>query len=145
MDKKWHEQIYEEFKRQRPTMVKNVDSWEPGFDEFTIIVIYKDGSKDIYDSVLKTTKYIPSTYYDTEEPIYDFKRWKREFGTRLYRTICIKGMPQWRLAEICGVSEGTISRYINGVISPSAYMLYRLAKALNVSESYLTNFGEKIE
>ena len=134
-----YKEIFEEFKRQRPTLVKKVDTWVPGSDEFEIIVLYKDGSKDVYDSLLKTTRYIPPRS-DDEEIIYDIDKWKREFRTRLHRTIFMKGIPQWKLSELSGVSEVMISKYINGEAIPSAYVLYRLAKALGCSVEKLSNF-----
>lgn len=139
-----YQEVYEEFKRQRPTMLKYVESWKPGYDDFTIIINYKDGSKDIYDSVLKTTRYIPNDFKQ-EEQMYDVVKWRREFGIRLHRTICVKGIPQWKLSEISGISEGTISNYINGITTPDAYNVYLLAKALGVSESTLICFDIQID
>lgn len=48
-------------------------------------------------------------------------------------------MTQSKLAEILGVSSSTISRYESGEIEPTASVLIKLSKALNVSIDVLLN------
>lgn len=62
------------------------------------------------------------------------QKWREEFGKRLLRLKYQAGkMSGRKLAEVSGISDDAISRYINGTRTPSAYNLVRLAKALNCS------------
>jgi len=49
----------------------------------------------------------------------------------------INGVTQSELAERSGVSQGAISRYLNGKASPKAEELLKLADTLNVDMKWL--------
>lgn len=51
-------------------------------------------------------------------------------------------MKQSELAEITGLTEVTISRYVNGQRTPKAHEIVKLAKALNTSCDYLLGVSE---
>ena len=64
--------------------------------------------------------------------------WLKMFGDNLTSLMREVGYSQKELAEDTGLSESTISRYMNGKATPSGYNLERLADALKCSISELT-------
>ena len=59
------------------------------------------------------------------------------FGDRLKELRVQKKLSQTELADLVGLRYAHISRYENGGSRPSADMLMKLSKALNVSTDYL--------
>ena len=63
---------------------------------------------------------------------------KTLFSERLASTLSEKGMTQKKLSDLSGVSEGTISRYMNGKRDlESIAILYDICRIINVSSDYL--------
>lgn len=60
-----------------------------------------------------------------------------EFAKKLKIAIAERGMTQGELAEKSGVTEASISRYVNGGRTPNLGKVKMLAECLNVSVSYL--------
>ena len=58
-------------------------------------------------------------------------------GSKISKLLENKGLTQRDLAKIVGVTEVTISRYINGIREPKGSILNDIAIALNVSSDYL--------
>lgn len=58
-------------------------------------------------------------------------------ANRLSMMLEEKNMTQRKLSELIGVSEVTISRYLNGSRSPKADIIIDIANALDVSVDYL--------
>ena len=54
------------------------------------------------------------------------------FSTRLVALMAERGMTQRDLSQASGVSQGTISKYINGKQVPKSRELYMISKALSV-------------
>lgn len=52
-------------------------------------------------------------------------------------------MTQEKLADICGVSRVTLSRYMNMASVPNAIIVMRMAEALNVSSDYLLGLEDE--
>lgn len=71
--------------------------------------------------------------------------WMREFGSNLKNLMKDRNTTQKELAEIAGVSQGTISKYINGSLMPTTKALNKLFYALDC-DSYdeLIDLGEEI-
>lgn len=67
----------------------------------------------------------------------DAKTWTREFTERLKESLKSANMTQKELAEKCGSTEASISRYITGERVPRATAVCRISEALNVSPNYL--------
>lgn len=73
------------------------------------------------------------------------QEWREEFAHRLRRIAYQnKGYNQKKLAEASGISEVTISRYYNGLRSPSGDNLVKLAHALDCSIDDLVMVDEII-
>lgn len=58
-------------------------------------------------------------------------------GTRITDLLNKKGMSQRELAERAGVTEVSMSRYINGNRIPKAMQLANIARVLGVTSEYL--------
>jgi len=70
---------------------------------------------------------------------------KKEFTQRLAKRIKelreAKGMSQEELAYRAGLYRTYIGHIENARYSPSAYVVYKIAKALKINSSELLNFG----
>lgn len=128
--------IFEDFKRQRPLFVKDIDKWYVSEDDM-IIVLYNNGEILRYDALLKTSKFL--THDSRVEQISE-AHWRIEFSIKLQRRSLHLGLPQWELAQLTNISEHTISSYMTGQSTPSGYIISKLAKALECEASYLTTF-----
>jgi len=60
-----------------------------------------------------------------------------EVGKRIGETIRQKGISNRECAEVAGMTEVSLSRYVMGARMPNALALYNLAKALGVSMEFL--------
>ncbi len=60
-----------------------------------------------------------------------------EVGERIHRLLESKGMSRKELAELSGLTEAAISRYITGSRVPKTISLSAIAKALDVSSDEL--------
>lgn len=66
-------------------------------------------------------------------------------GYRLLELLKAKDMTQKELAYTIGVSEVSISRYVNNAIKPRTMVLYKMAEVLGVSAEYLLTGNKKEE
>ena len=62
--------------------------------------------------------------------MFDEQIWREEFSHRLKIIMRKKHIDQKALAELADVSEDSISRYRRCTRTPSAYVVLKLAKAL---------------
>lgn len=72
----------------------------------------------------------------------DRKQWRYEFGERLYRARNAKGMTQAELAKELHASPGNLGEYERGLHEPTAYVLGKIARALDVSADELLGVVE---
>lgn len=63
-------------------------------------------------------------------------------GERISKELHDKGMTQRELAEKVGISEVSISRYVNEGRQPMPMALGQIAKALGVTTDYLIGIDE---
>lgn len=71
--------------------------------------------------------------------------WMKMFGNNLKRLLKEVGLTQRELADETGLSESTISSYINGQRMPSVKALINIGYALDCYEDDLISFMDKIE
>lgn len=71
-------------------------------------------------------------------------RWLKEFGKRLADLLEYTGTSRGELADILGVSQASISRYINGLQMPSVDTIVDIALELDSDIDDLVNFGESV-
>ena len=67
----------------------------------------------------------------------DKDEWLETFGTNLLNIMNEKGISQRELADAAGVSEATISRYVNKRQIPNANVIVAIANALGCRPSDL--------
>ena len=98
--------------------------------------------KGPFESVVKLDDGNVISYYDTEQGIRRLpsddsrlteEECREEFGIRLYRLMCDKGVTQPELSEMTGITQSNISNYINGRKTPSFYTVDKIARALDCS------------
>lgn len=102
-----------------------------GVTEFDITVRLDDGNVFLYDDIEGSIRKLPlgsSSLTKAECNI--------EFGERLMRMMNRKGVSQTELSKKTGLRQSQISNYINGINSPSFYVVDKIAKALNCSVEY---------
>lgn len=63
---------------------------------------------------------------------------KKIFSKRLRHTMYIRNITQAELSRKSGVSQTCISRYVNGMRTPTGLHISKLAEALKCSVEYLT-------
>lgn len=69
----------------------------------------------------------------------------KTLGCRLFELLKAKDMTQKELAYTIGVSEVSISRYVNNGRKPRAIVLYKIAEVLGVSVEYLLTGNKNME
>lgn len=130
--------IFEEFKMRHPLDVNKIAKWHPK-GEGEIVVELDDGSAYLYDNFEKTSRWV-SSVDKLKIDVSDKKKWRMEFAIHLYRRMKILGFTQSDLAWESGISEGSITKYMNGQSLPTAYNLIRLAKVLDCTVDDLLYF-----
>lgn len=123
------EYLIDRLKLMYPFIYERAESFE--LESFHELLIFdKDGGRYRYDDVYDTFRYFKPGY-DSDNR--DAERIKRSFGFRLQRQMTLRGMGQAELAEAIGVSQKTISNYINRRQSPDVVKLILIARALRCS------------
>ena len=64
---------------------------------------------------------------------------------RIQTALDIRGMKQVDLVNITGIGKSSISTYLSGEYEPKQKNLYKIAKALDVSESWLMGYDVPME
>ncbi len=64
---------------------------------------------------------------------------------RLQEALIIRDMKQVDLVEKTGISRGSISNYVSGTYEPKQDNVYKLARALNVSPTWLMGYDIPME
>lgn len=64
---------------------------------------------------------------------------------RMKEAMLIRNITQADLIKSTGITKSSISSYINGKYEPKHDNIYKIAKALNVSESWLMGFDVPME
>ena len=138
--KKEENKIIEQFQQNFPLMSDQIKQFR-GLGDSRIEIHYEDGSIGIFDGYLNSLQYFPFG----KKPVMTESRWRKELGHKIFRTVNMKGIPLYRLSEMSGISESSISQYVNGKATPSSYTLKKIAVALGVTVGYLTDFEKYYE
>ena len=67
---------------------------------------------------------------------------KMNFKENLVELIKINKMPQQKIANAIGVSQRTVSKWINGQSEPTATNIFKLALYFGVSADFLLGLSE---
>lgn len=135
---KMYEGVIDEFAIQFPHLADKIVGWCPN-SRYEVCINLENGDEVIYDFYSKMMR----TYKGNNngEDRYDNEDlWLEEFSRRFSAQMKRRGMTRWRLSRITGISEVSISKYANGKSAPNSFNIRKLAKALECSQSYLTDF-----
>lgn len=127
------EYLIDRLKLMYPFIYEQAESFE--LESFHELLIFdKDGGRYRYDDVYDTFRYFKPGYKSDDR---DDDHVLRTFAFRLQRQMTLQGMGQEDLAKATGISQQTISNYINRRQSPNIVKLNRIALALNCSPDEL--------
>lgn len=118
--------VFESLENNYPDIIYEIVDWYPsGYQEITI----KDqnGVKKTYNWITGKLRVI---YDPSNDCSLSEEEWRKVFSSRLYNRLITLGMSQETLSEITGISQVTLSKYINGKATPSTYNSRKLAEAL---------------
>lgn len=132
-DKNYWEPVFNEFADKYPELVNCIVDWYPSAQMEITVKLY-DGRKFSYDWLSKNAI---SIYDPEEDDDVDEKEWRKIFSNNLTRKMRNFGMTQDELSYITGISQVTISKYINCKATPSTYNVRRISKALRCTVSEL--------
>lgn len=125
--------LIDRLKLMYPFIYERAESIE--LESFHELLIFdKDGGRYRYDDVYDTFRYFKPGYKSDER---DDDYVLRTFAFRLQRQMTLQGMGQEDLAKATGISQQTISNYVNRRQSPNIIKLNRIALALNCSPDEL--------
>lgn len=117
-----YDPIYNNFEYYFEPFAEHAKLWYPS-GKWSIIVELDNGqSIEYYDN---TKRVIIRKEYSSES------EWRKEFSINLRCKMWDAGISQTRLAEQTGISQVSISNYLNGKSTPSGWAMDRLAKALD--------------
>lgn len=111
--------------------MSSVKEFRYGRDVDELIVEFKDGTKDIYDDIFRRYQHIASSY-DIPD-YYDKGEFIKFFAHNLDRQLYRKHFPNWKLARATGISEQSISYYLNGKQLPNAFNIYKIVDTIGCS------------
>ena len=95
---------------------------------YEAVLQMNDGSFMLYDDFDASIRKLPNAKPQISE--HDFKR---EFGIRLTNMMRRKGVTQYDLSCMTGISQSLISSYTRGLRVPNFYNLDKIAKSLECS------------
>lgn len=73
------------------------------------------------------------------------QEWRDEFGRNLSGLIYEANITQKDLAEMAGITESDVSRYVNGIQTPTAITIVNISYALGCEYDELIDFDERID
>lgn len=66
-------------------------------------------------------------------------------SNRIKKGLSERNMQAVDVCHITGISKGSMSQYINGVVKPKQDRIYLIAKALNVNEAWLLGYDVSMD
>lgn len=122
------DRLIQSFELYYPAIACNAVDYKIGLDNLELVVSLSDDTEILYDDLDNTIRNLPQDVHDMSDEEY-----KREFGCRLDKIIRRRGITQNDLCEMTGISPVMMSRYKNGVSTPSFYLVIKIADALDCS------------
>ena len=129
MNAQYYKEILEQFKTYHPYLAEGIEDWRPR-GEYGIRVLMKDGTEYDYHSTSNAVRNVKARPMYKDD-LYDEVEWRKIFSDRLAEYMAAKGISQQALSEYTGLGKATINGYVNGKVTPSAYALTKLARALD--------------
>lgn len=133
------ETMYEDFKEQFPLVAQQVVEYTVS-DRMELTLWLTERRKAIYNCLTHSIRYMKCRQGCDEEPVPNEEDWKRDFATMLGKKMRSNNVSQKELAELTGISQQLLSKYMNAKAAPGAYNLMLISNALGCSASELTVF-----
>lgn len=100
-------------------------------DDDRLVAKLKNGRFVVYDLVFGNSMW-------TDDPFKKFhpkteEEFRKYFSKKLYREMYRRGVSQYDIAVRTGLTTAMISKYMNGLATPSAYKISLIAEALDCS------------
>ena len=131
---------YEKFKRYGRVTDADILSWR-SVDGFEIVARMVDGSLMRFNSFDCTIGYLKEHEVDERgNYLMGDEEYRQEFAMKLKRLMHSARITQTMLSEYTGISQVSISKYLNGKTLPDCRNLTRIANALRCSITELTYF-----
>lgn len=128
--------VYRDFQQQYPYLDEKVVDWYPS-GQLEISIILEDKSKYCYTYGNSGLCRLYSK--DEDEECVDEDNWRIEFSNNLRKKMLKIHVSQEELSERTGISQVSISKYLNCRATPSGHNIDLMARALHCSVSELMN------
>ena len=118
--------LFDQYELYYPEYASLTEDWYEE-SEWDLIAKLSNGTRVIYDGYIHTIRNLPNTNNMSEE------QFRLEFSKRLYKMLDRRNITQFELSQITGISPVMISRYIRRKVTPSIYVVNKIARALDCS------------
>ena len=135
MKSSYHKKIFESYLEESPNSVDRIDHWEK-YGSNSVKIFYKDGTKAVYHKMMRTLRGIRKNNGSVSD-------WQRDFRDELVERMYDCGYTQQTLAAKIGISQQTMSNYLNKDSVPSGYVLSKMADALHCSMDDIGRFSNR--
>lgn len=129
-----NEWIEKGFRMTYPDIAERMVSCEES-GKWDYIIETNDGETYIYDCLDDSIMRVPTDSRGMTETEF-----KKESGRRLRRMMRRRQITEGELADLTGISQVMISRYVTGRSAPSFFNISKIAKALECSTDELKYF-----
>ena len=126
-DKDYWSPVFNEFIMKYPDLAEHIIDWYPS-GQMEIAVRLYDGRKYAYNFVIKNIWLIHDPNDETD--YLNEEEWRLMFSKNLVRKLKNLGMSHDTLSALTGISQVTISKYVNCKATPSGSSISKLTKAL---------------
>nr|WP_296955285.1 helix-turn-helix transcriptional regulator [uncultured Mediterraneibacter sp.] len=117
--------ILNDFINDYPNMGDEIAKWYP-CGRYEICIELKNGRKYIYDMIER----FPRPVSDDISSVRSEEEWRKNFSIKLRKRLSEVSMDQEELSERANLSRITVSKYVRGISTPSAYNLLKIATVL---------------
>lgn len=132
MQDSYHKYIFDRYISDSPGALTKIERWTKHTSN-SIKILYKDGTQAIYHGVMGTLRGVRLNNGSTSD-------WKRDFRDSLIERMSDCGYTQDSFAKAIGVSQKSMSNYLNTKTMPSGYVISKMAKVLRCATDDLIYF-----
>ena len=128
------------FRKSNPDFLKQHSVVNVKMSNEKLRIFTSEGEEYIYNGATGTICKSQRRSVSDKIKISEEREWLELFSKRLRALMSKREMTITQLSQLSGVSESTIRCYLYSQVSPSAYKVLCIAKALSVSPMALTSF-----
>lgn len=133
--------------RERKNLTKTELAKQLGMP-YTTYVNYETGTREPgSDFLIKIAQFykVSIDYIMGVQDDFDDSQLTTPFADRIKKAMELRGLTQTELVKRTGIGKSSISTYLNGEYEPKQKNTYKLAKVLNVNESWLLGYDVPME